>query len=447
MELYMWIICQRAKTYADIIHNSQIIEFIVDIYARLSMGSTIEEVNQAEKLCKLCTTHGYESSYHYYNQALIRAYVRKDSAQYSTKLLKKALNCTPNYYRHFYILCRYNDFEVEAGLDSDSNKIFKMITSGKKKQKEYYGKVYEFWQEIMEKKFDFTNLYQITEQLESCSTDLDRIYTNMYDQWKNRPDVVRSYADYMDNIKWNKFLAQTLRDEAEDLENQSNRLQRIKQSFISRSPNNAVLPVYDDVPAKVSDSGPQHESMAPSQQKHMSTKIDDDNVDDLQSANELAQNMTAQENLREMILTMKPQWGSRIILISFTFIIILLLIVILIMNVKGLGSGYTSALMNGCDMQILSYNILNTWRTSQIKSTLINDTTSNNVTAREIEFMKHEAELLNDFLHQGVYTSFSADRSRQDMLVGVKHPIRVPIVNGENLTYYGLDATVYDVGK
>lgn len=116
-------------------------------------------------ILQLCQTK-YENSELYLMLATTSMYFKRDAATMPLLYLKKAMTLRPNVLRKFCLFVRNSEYEMQAGDQSDTRKIHKILEQVKKHDARTIFFAKQFWKETLEKNMNISKMSTIANQLE-----------------------------------------------------------------------------------------------------------------------------------------------------------------------------------------------------------------------------------------------------------------------------------------
>ncbi len=475
IEVYARIIIWRARKFDAMLRGQdvkRVSPFVIEMYGRLAITMGEEERSQAEKLLKMCVHYNIENASIYILLATYNTYFHKESPQRTQRLLRSAFGTNPDVFTKISILYHFADTEAEMSDQSSSVQVFSMISKGKKTQKNYSANVRVFWKKILEKTVDFRSVEQAIMSTHFNFEELEKVYSSMYDQFPKNSNVLRSYAEYLEKVHHDTANAEAMKEVAENLEQNIQRAQIARKSVFPTNfsqslhyppqsqdsiihSSNRVAPSDENMP------GPDRsQEFKPSFHNHSNNNnrnsYDNDEHEQHQELIELGDKDEFEDSIsvnshgegervaKQAILIPKRQPFAASIVASITAFLVIILIAVLLMNEFGMNNQNSGDIMDACQMQAISYDIIANWRQIHKDYAFRGDMTTNE-TSYLVSAIKARVAVLYDTVMKSA--GQAANVPSRKLLTQKLVPVTVPIVpSNTSVTSYAWNSSISDLG-
>jgi hypothetical protein len=225
MEIYQFYVLRKCNQYDTILmeQDEQKIKTVktrnLEIGLRLHSGKGEQQALKMEKIVKIAGLHAIETSELLLQQAVIHMYYSK-ATTYAALCLQKTLTYRPNFLNRFIIFLRQQDLEMVNSEQNNKRRITRLIDNGKRMENDlsYYQR--QFWKNLVSKKSDLNALSNFAHLAYGAEKECDRIFTGLITKYPKNIQIVRVYAQYLENVQHKPEMAEGYYAEADSLEEQ-----------------------------------------------------------------------------------------------------------------------------------------------------------------------------------------------------------------------------------
>ncbi|EFC49186.1 predicted protein [Naegleria gruberi] len=166
------------------------------------------------------------------------------SSYFAQALLKRALKQRPDVYKRFLIHQRLREVELTGADDVKGSRTVLELKSIMLNIQKYITELTSlhrhFWKELMQEIVNYEKAENIVARCSVINHELDSMFDNILSLYYNDKTVLRTYASYLENFKFNKELANEYYTEASSLEEEESRIPLAQKG--NRRTKNKVFP-------------------------------------------------------------------------------------------------------------------------------------------------------------------------------------------------------------
>jgi hypothetical protein len=240
MELYQLYVIRKCLNYETILNeqNESGIKTIstrnLEIGLRLFSSRGEEKALHMEKIVKSASLHNIETNDLLIQRAVIQMFISK-SVTYSSLCLQKALSYRPNILMRFIIFLRQQDLEIINSEQNNKRRTTRLIDNGKRMESDlqYYQR--QFWKNLVNPKTDLNLLGKFAHLAFTAESECERIFNGLITKYPKNVQIVRVFAQYLENVKHRPEEAEAYYAEAESLEEQEQLRLRQKRKALEEN--------------------------------------------------------------------------------------------------------------------------------------------------------------------------------------------------------------------
>ncbi|EFC40898.1 predicted protein [Naegleria gruberi] len=155
--------------------------------------------------------------------AMLAAYRWEDYGySYAQVLIRRANRANIPYAIRFYLAERSRELEIDQTKDINSGHNFveikHIVEKVEKKTEELRSLHKHFWKELINEVPNMGKLDQVNRRMTSLSSDIETTYSNLMTNYSRERQVLRGYATFLENFKFDKDLAHELVQEVAKIE-------------------------------------------------------------------------------------------------------------------------------------------------------------------------------------------------------------------------------------
>ncbi|EFC49440.1 predicted protein [Naegleria gruberi] len=163
------------------------------------------------------------------------------------KLLEKATKNLPNLIQRFSISLRTKELEISLEDGKKLLEVKHIIQKIEKKHAIISSLHKSFWKEMMSESVSVDKIDSLNSQITSLTKQCTLVLTNLMSNYGNNKNVLRTYAKFLEEIKFDKERANEMYDEAATIEDEETRKVSHKKPVVK---GNKVLPYMPNVESK-----------------------------------------------------------------------------------------------------------------------------------------------------------------------------------------------------
>jgi hypothetical protein len=377
MGLYTRIVYRITNSYLDALGEGNTKKIRLKFFEMGVQFSLYDKARKEayEKAVKLAALESVESSRIYLSLAI--SHIDYATLSQAQLYLQKCETCRPSIFTRFSMFQCGQDIDYLLG---DRKSISRMIDMGMKMRDETQKYIMMFYRNLVSEKLDYSILNKFAHLAYEAEYECDRIFRGLIDRYPKNANVMRVYAQYLEELKFDREEAAMRYADADAQEQVDQERSRQKRRAFADEPSTPEEPGSpykldhyrsesalhyakkrpNSVHPQGDDENVSQKSFMLRQSSKMLDKMDMENIS--QSSQMMSETERKQVTHMREISNKQNQWPLRIAI--YFVVVVLGIFGIIAYSVIETQIQYVnpSVLTQACNMKNGAYEVVNDWR-------------------------------------------------------------------------------------